>query len=127
MVRFKSIRLYPSTWYLDVYVSKSIKLLTPIFHKRYGDSIEYYSEHLALDSCTDLYSTLKSELKGKGRIIIILASFDLSIIIHESEHALWYFSKNAGVEMNQDSQEWQSIMIEYITEEIRKRKDYIKL
>lgn len=74
-----------------------------------------------------LASTEESELKGRTQIVVQLYSFDAGIIVHEMNHALWHYANNCGLEMNFDSQEWQTIQLEYLFNRCKSKKNFTKI
>lgn len=126
-IYFQEIDLLPSLWKLDVWVGGTSKDLAVLFNKRYGASVEYYNEEYHPDRCMTVSSTNDSELKGRTQIVVQLYSFDVGVVLHEINHAVWHFSKASGVEINHDSQEWQTLMLEYLFEKARHRKNYLKI
>lgn len=123
MILFKEISIQPSIWHLDVIVSKNTRSVNKFCKQRYG--IDDYWD--GINECSTVQSDKDSQLKGDKRLVIMLESLNnKGVIVHELIHALWHASKAIGYEMNDDSQEWQAVLFEYLFTEVCKRKDYIK-
>ena len=127
-IKFKNIKLYPTFQTLDVWVySDSIKL-APAFVKRYGASVEYYSEELdqpkARASVRKITGTIKSEVNGAEKIVMILSGCEKSYIVHEIIHVISFLSELTGIEYNNKSDEWCAYMAEYLFNEISDFKTY---
>lgn len=124
MIRFKEIRIYPSDFTLDVYVVDDASKLTDMFEQRYGADEDFILT-LHTNLCLSFDTDLDSELKGYRVFVIILDKLTPSIVSHELIHLMWQFSERVGAELNTNSQEWQALLTEYLTEEILK-DDYQK-
>lgn len=130
MILFKNVRLWPSEWTLDVFVAPFEDELAfcDLMHKRYGSSPEYYKEEMGQGKWVwSLSSTDESELKGSKAIVMKLRDFNLGVLVHELNHVLWHFSKNSGVQLNYDSQEWGSMLLEYLFNETQDPATYQEL
>lgn len=55
-----------------------------------------------------------------------LKEFDVAIAVHEITHVVFRLNKVAGLEINNDSQEWVAQMVEYIYSEYNKN-NYINV
>lgn len=119
-ILLKEIPLYPTSFKVDVWIG-NINELPKLFHKRYGASIEYYEGMISHNQCMDLISTDNSELKGSHRIIVNMSRIVPGIVLHEMNHVIYYLSKITGVELNYQSQEWHSYMLEYLFNECMKK------
>lgn len=121
---FKSIRLYPSEFEVDVWIGKDRDLLAENFHKRYGASVDYYKEELRDNAVQVLRATMKSELKGDKVIVMNVESLDLGILIHELNHIYYHLCSILHITLHHESQEWHSYMLEYLYEETKDIKTY---
>ena len=114
---FKEIPLYPTNYTLDVIVTqnkaKAIKFMKPELCR-----------YQVLDTVRTIASGNGSVLKGEIRIVLILETFDPAILVHELVHVLYRLSDRTGIELNQDSQEWQAIAMERLYNEALERKTY---
>lgn len=128
VIKFKNIKLLPTFQTLDVWVCSDAIELAPAFVKRYGASFEYYSEELdqpkARASVRKITGTIKSEVKGAEKIVLILSSFNHAYIMHEIIHIISFLSEITGIEYNNKSDEWCAYMSEYIFNEITNYKTY---
>ena len=119
MIKFKEIRLYPSVFTLDVYITEDASCLTEMFEERYG-SDEDFILTLDTDICLSFETEFGSTLDGDRVFVIILKHLEPYIVAHELIHLLWQLNQTIGTNMNIESQEWQALFIEYITGEILK-------
>lgn len=115
----KSFRLYPTLFYVDVWVCNNNERISEMFSEMYGASKDYYYDHFnengrIRDYCTSIIATKESKLKGEQRLIVVLQSFDKSVITHEAHHVLCLLSDITGVELGIKAQEWGAYMVEYI-------------
>jgi hypothetical protein len=110
MIKFKTVQFHPSNWKLDIWnvPNKEMSRMNKLAEKRYG-----YCSRFDQNECALMETADTSILKGESRIVIVYDGRDF-VLIHEMIHALWYYSKHSGVEMNYDSQEWQAILFEYL-------------
>jgi hypothetical protein len=122
IIKFKEIKIQPTNWYLDVIICKDKHKIAQFMHKRYGASVEYYEDELFTEFVSTISSTYKSECNGRKRIVMVLYDMNRGILVHELVHVLWHFSKNSGVNMCYDSQEWQAILFEYLYNECKSIK-----
>ena len=122
MIKFKEIRLYPTHFWLDIWITKNSDSLKQIFIDRYGiTKQELYNEPIGSDECMILYTEKDSELAGEKRFVIVLKNNkDVSVVIHEITHLKYQLSGETAIEITKDSQEWQAYFMEYITDEILK-------
>ena len=119
MIKFKEIRLYPSEFTLDVYVTDNVSLLRDAFIAKYGAN-EAFLSIMHTDMSIQFETSSEASCKGNRVFVLILSSLDTHIVFHELMHLLWQFSELSGVELCSESQEWQALFIEYITLEILK-------
>ena len=122
-MRFKEIKLLPSSWILDVvhYPHKDDEeKLSHWMHIRYGlPLIDLERDPTNSNACHKIESASKSELKGERRILVVLKTLDdPGLIVHELLHALWYYSSCSGTEMSYETQEWQALHLEYTFNEV---------
>lgn len=122
-ILFKSIPLLPTQYKVDVWICNNKSALASQFNKRYGASADYYNDILTPNQCSNIISTSTSELKGEHVIVVNIKAKIASIIIHEMNHVVYYLSKITGLELNYNSQEWHSYMLEYLYTECMKN-DY---
>lgn len=135
-MRLKEIRIQPSNWMLDVYLYTDIEEfdnpeLHEHFSKRYGASADYYREWLTDGTgpgsfVTNIGSTNESELNGHNRIVMTYSGED-NVLVHELLHVLWRYAKLSGCEMNYDTQEWQAILFEYLYDQVKNSKGFMKI
>lgn len=118
-MKFKEIQLYPSVFTLDVYIIDDASKLAELFEERYGADEDFILT-LHTNLCLSFDTDINSHLKGNRVFVIIFDELLPHIVSHELMHLLWQFSDIVGVEMNDNSQEWQSLFIEYLTSEILK-------
>ena len=124
MIKFKEIRLYPSLFYLDIFITKDLKALREIFNERYGlDEDGFYGTQInevgTIDSCK------KSLMKGETRIYTIIESIKKSdIIVHESQHILDHLNRLTNIDLSESSTEWKSMFVEYLFTEITDKNNY---
>lgn len=121
---FKSIRLYPTDFHVDVWIGKDRDLLAETFHKRYGASVDYYKEELRENAVQTLSATEKSELKGDKVIVMNVQSLDLGILIHELNHVYYHLCDILHIPLHTEAQEWHSYMLEYLYNETRDIKTF---
>ena len=119
-MKFKEIKLLPTLFTLDVFITNNVNKLVPIFEKRYGLTLQDM-EGTQINEVSIIDSGKKSELKGHTRICLIMGSFNIGTIIHEMQHIIWKLSKLTNIELNYDSQEWQACFMEYLYSEIMKK------
>lgn len=119
MIKFKEIRLYPSEFTLDVYVAEDVSLLKDIFKAQYGAN-EAFLSIMHKDMAIMFETSIDASMKGNRVFVLILSSLNPKLVFHELIHFMWQFADVSGVEMTTDSQEWQALFIEYITEQILK-------
>lgn len=115
-MKYKEIKLLPTLFYLDVFITNDDELLRKTFNKFYGiDTVEMIEKGItADDSVTHIKSTEESKFKGSIRIVMILRDFDSAITFHEIIHVLFRLELLSGININSDSQEWVACMAEYI-------------
>ena len=119
MSKLKTFRLYPTLFYIDVFVCSKIK--RKYLKKRYG-----LKESIKPNECGTIYSSKKSELKGIKRFYICLESTEYdNIIIHEIVHLLWHLSKEMNIELKYESQEWQANFFEMVFNEIKNKNGWV--
>ena len=118
-MRFKEIRLYPTEFTLDIYITEDASLLTEIFENRYGADEDFILT-LDTDICLSFETDIGSELRGHKAFVIILKKLEPYIVVHELIHLMWQLNETINIEMNKDSQEWQALFMEYLTNEILK-------
>ena len=130
-MKFKEIKLLPSSWILEVvhYPHDDNEDKLDIWmHMRYGIPLIDLQREVNGNACHSIESGLKSELKGSKRILVVLTTLDdPGLIVHELLHALWHYSKFSGTNMNIDSQEWQALHLEYTFNEVINPKTWEKL
>lgn len=124
-MKFKEIRLYPSEFTLDVFISKNPFKLKDILRKRYGATDDFILS-LKPNLAIRINSDKDSEMKGLVCFMLFLEDNKPSLVGHELIHTLWQFADLTGAEMNYHSQEWQAMFIEYVTNEIMNDKNYTK-
>jgi len=113
MLYFKTIRLEPTNWSLDVIVGTDADQIATFCAARYGYSKEYHEEDADGDWVSRFDSKEDSELKGERRIIMKLRDLkNKGIMIHELMHVLFYLEKATAIEINWSSQEWVAIFME---------------
>jgi len=119
-MKFKEIRLYPSLFYLDVFISKDLGLLQKIFKKRYGlKKCDFKGTQI--NEVATIDSDKKSILKGETRIYTIIGSIKKhDIIVHEINHVLDHLNRLTNIDINESSTEWKSMFLEYLFTEIIK-------
>ena len=115
----KSVRLYPTLFYVDAWICRDNNKLAKIFHKYYGASVEYYKEDILDDYVSTVNSTNKSVFKGDKRIILKLYKMDIGTLIHELNHVYYHLCNTIMAKISYDSQEWHSYMLEYLYEELK--------
>jgi hypothetical protein len=123
-VKFKTVKLHPTEFSLDVWIGDSIEYFSELFNKRYGDSKEYYKETLTLNQVMIIDPTDGSECAGERRIVLNLDDFDLVTMVHELFHVVMELSFCSGVEVTRESQEWGACMIDYLFREISDENKY---
>jgi hypothetical protein len=97
---FKSIPLYPTAFFVDVWVCNNQDNIGKYFNKRYGASAEYYKEDISNNQVCTLVSTDNSELKGYKAIVMRVNSWDNAIIVHELMHVIFYLAKETDIEVD---------------------------
>ena len=127
-VYFKQIRLIPTLFLLDVYVTTKTDKLNELFKECYGLTDDYlFQDPLTPNSVMTIYSSKDSKLKGQKRFILLLESLKkMPVVVHELNHIKWHLAKETNLEIVDDSQEWQSYFMEYLTEKVL-GKDYEKV
>jgi len=126
MILFKEIKLLPSLWILDVYVTKDIEKLSKIYQERYA-ICGCEADNSEENEVFSIESGKKTKLNGEKRIVLCLGSLkDKSILVHELIHVLWHYGKITGSKIIDESQEWQAIFVEWLYNEILK-DNYKKL
>lgn len=130
MILHKTLKIVPSEWELDVFVApfEDELELCKVFHKRYGASAEYYAEEMGQGNWVwSIDSTDDSEMKGKKLIVMKLRKLDLGVLVHELNHVMWHYSRYSGAKLCYDSQEWGSLLIEYLFNQTYKEDSYQEL
>lgn len=115
-MKLKEIPLYPTKFFLDLWVSDDHELLSKRFSERYGAASDYYYEELSPNGVCTIESGKDTELKGETRIVMNIAEINHLVIVHEANHVLFHLSKQCGLEICWNSQEWTSYMLEYLFE-----------
>ena len=123
-VKFKTVKLHPTEFSLDVWVGDNVDFFAELFNNRYGASKEYYQNMLTLNQVMVIDSTDGSECGGERRIVLNLDSFDYVTMVHELFHVVMELSFCSGVEVTRESQEWGACMIDYLFREISDEKKY---
>ena len=118
------IPLYPTEFSVDVWVCKSKETLAECYHKRYGASVDYYREELKPNAVWSLTATKDSELKRYSIIVMNIESFNYPVIVHEINHVIFHLAKYCNVEINYESQEWVSCMLEYLFKHCTDKKSF---
>lgn len=113
---FKTVPLYPTKFKLDIWVCDNLDNLAKYFNKRYGGSVEYYNEEIDPNQVCSIESAENSQLNGQRIIVMNINSFDLPVIVHELNHVIYHLAKYCNIEINYDSQEWTSYLLEYLFE-----------
>lgn len=121
---FKEIPLYPTNYTLDVIVTQNKAKAIKFMKHRYHVKKHKLKRYQVLDTVRTIASGHESILKGEIRIVLILETFDPAILVHELVHVLYRLSDRTGIELNQDSQEWQAIAMERLYNEALERKTY---
>lgn len=130
--KFKSIRLFPTLFYLDVILVEELieenkLLLVDYLHKRYGASKEYYLEDeesgKSLNYVCMITSTDKAEVEGT-KVLLRLTELNPDIVVHEVIHILWKMNQLCDLEINESSEEWQAYTAEYLFSEILNNEGY---
>ena len=120
MIKFKSIKLHPSDFKLDVWVGDTLEVAS-YYLDYYGFSINRTEGNIGNNECALIYSSDKSKAGGEKRIAIKLVSLDdVGIVVHEMIHSLFEFSNVVNTELKYDTTEWNALMGEYIFNEIMK-------
>jgi len=119
---FFEVPILPSEWVLDVYVGLNENIPGEFIH-RYGGSACEYSD-LAVGSkmfVTDVRSTIDSVIGGDTRIVLCIEgdSYSDKILVHELLHVLWRYGKLSGCSVTDETQEWQSVLLEYLFEKVK--------
>lgn len=130
-IKFFEVPLLPTLRTLDVFLIKeplqpgnayseeARRQLCGILEKRYGNGFEYwYEQQGSVNEVFRIDAAKNSLLSGESRIVTIL-NCDTEIIVHEAFHVLMFLSKECGVEVNYESQEWGACMLEYIFKAIQ--------
>ena len=118
MLYFKTIRLEPSEWDLDVVVTEDLEQYLEFCSKRYG--LKDYLKEREEGPWVATFETEKgTELDGEKRILMKLENLkDRGVMVHEMTHVLFHFQEATGVEINTNSQEWIAMFNERIWNEL---------
>ena len=125
----KPIRLYPTLFYVDVWICDDKSYLAKVFNKYYGASVEFYEEEEIFDNYVGSISSKdNSEFKGDTRFVLkIIDLNDIGILIHELNHVYYHLCNKLNIELSFKSQEWHSYMLEYLYEESKEINTYTKI
>jgi len=121
---FKEIPLEPSEFSLDVIVTKSHNKAAKFLKRRYNLRKFKTKSHQLLNSVRTVESGTASPLKGEIRIVMILETLNPAIIVHELVHVMHRMSRETGVELSFDAQEWHALAMERLYNETLKRSNY---
>lgn len=125
MIKLKEIRLFPSVWYLDVYVIENkddAPFLHEILSRRHGNPPKFYKKHTDIDATHLLESTIESEL-AETRVVVIYDG-DIITLVHELLHVIWYFGNCTGAKITKETQEWQALLYEYLYSECTSKEGW---
>ena len=135
MIRLKEVKLTPTQFTLDAYIvgdrynhnritKEDRVILSKMFNKRYGGGFEYWHENTGeVNEVFTAHGKNGAEIGDTKRIVMVINPC-IKVLVHETIHVLWYLSRESGLDMDFNSQEWQACMGEYIFTEI---KDFKKL
>lgn len=126
LIRVKEIPLLPSNWTLDIIWGGTKKQAAQYMNRRYGAGSEYYEEKMRDKTSffTVVSATPQSLCRGESRPFIYLHKWSELTIVHELVHALWGVAWCVGYEMNDDTQEWQAVLYEYLYKHAIDRNGY---
>lgn len=122
---FKSIPLYPTDFYVDIWICNNLENLCRYFNKRYGASVEYYKEETAANQTATIVTTTDSEMKGIKTIVVNVDSWNMGVIVHELNHVIYHLSEICNLETDYNSQEWVSYMLGYLFERCQNDGSFI--
>jgi len=118
-VLFKEFRLFPTKFWVDVWVTTNQDKVCQLFSDRYGESKEYYLKELRPEMVSEInVATLDSET----RIVVNLVSFDPGVVVHEAVHVFYHLQAITHLEIM--SQEWIAYFIQYVVDNILDEKSY---
>ena len=88
-------------------------------------------KHLGKDGArrvwADIHKGNTGFVSGNGfNQFLWLQEFVPGEIVHEAVHVTHRLSRDFGTEINEESQEWQAYMVQYIFDEIEKMRDQVK-
>jgi hypothetical protein len=129
MIRFKEIRLFPTLFYLDVFIIEPYKeddeknnllreKLSKLMSDRYGAAKQYYYNELeSINWVNTIKTTDTSIVKSERRIVLVIEPKIVNLI-HENVHVLHHLSEMTGLETDHNSTEWNAYFLQYLFEEI---------
>jgi len=125
MYKSKSIKMIPTSFILDVYVTDDTSTLSEVFELLYGADDDFIAS-LHPDLCITFDTDADSLRKGDIAFVIILKDLNPSIVAHETFHLLWHMEEIVGIEVRDESQEWCALFQEYIISKILEPDDYVQ-
>lgn len=117
MLYFKTIRLHPTMFDLDIVSCVDNEQITDFIKKRY-DLLDHEIELDSEDFACMIKCGKDAEIGDMKRMFVRLNSpNDREAIVHELVHVLHIMSEYTGIEVNSESQEWQACFTEMIFRE----------
>ena len=125
-VYFREIPLYPTQFYVDVWVCEDRDLLAKHFKRRYDMSQDYFDDKISPNQVCDIEIGGKAKLCGHTRILMNVIKFDLPVIVYELNHVVYHLAALCGLKTNEETQEWVSYLLEYLFERCKNKDGFKK-
>lgn len=121
-VLFKEFRLFPTEFWVDVWVTTNKDKVCQLFSDRYGESKEYYLKELRPEMVSDIDA---ASLNSETRIVVNLVSFDPGVVVHEAIHVFYHLQELVKLEVM--AQEWIAYFVQYVVDNILDENTYIEM
>ncbi len=108
----KTIKLYPTLFELDFYLSDNREDLIQPFIEKYGMDQSYWEQELSPNASYIIDCDLGA------RLVITMSKMDIAVLVHEVSHILDKLSKLTGLELGKESSEWKAYFMEYVVREL---------
>ena len=78
-------------------------------------------------NCEGRFICTRYDTSGLFVVFWLKSSADVPVIVHEAFHAVWYFLRDKGLKLSEDSEEAYTYMLEWLMREILTRRSELKV
>ena len=118
----KQIAIRPTNEIVIIIYSKDRKKVVDYLSKKHDINIKENFNYL-----DGSQTTITDHKTGEVYIYVILFDKAPQVIAHEIVHLIWDLSRESGIEINSNSEEWQAYLMGYLMAEILDFDSYKRL